>query len=184
VSKKRKGISASTRWTVYARDGFCCRYCGAQAGQEGVELAIDHAVSLAEGGDERIDNLVTSCRSCNAGKGARSLKDAPTSAEIIARIHKHTANLNQQAIAISQAIEAQKSVDQMAVNLKCNAYNVHTIQMAIGEKSHITKLCQAYGPDQVLEWYRLARFKNVPEARAIKYVYGIVRHKKENVVNA
>lgn len=182
MSKKRKGISPSLRWSVFARDGFMCRYCGAQAGQEGVELACDHVVSIAEGGDDRIDNLVTACRSCNGGKGARSLKAAPTSSDVVARIHERASTLQQQAAAMSASIEAARQVEQMAVNLKCDAYDVDTVQMAQGEKAHIGKLCQAYGADQVMEWYELAAARGVPELRAIKYVYGIIRNLRDKEV--
>ena len=46
---KRQPVSASLRWAVFARDGFACRYCGAQAGQVCVELHADHIVSVADG---------------------------------------------------------------------------------------------------------------------------------------
>lgn len=45
---KRKSLSDSIRWAVFARDGFCCRYCGKQAGEDGVTLAVDHIVSVAD----------------------------------------------------------------------------------------------------------------------------------------
>jgi hypothetical protein len=175
---KRQAISASLRWSVYARDSFTCRYCGAQAGQEGVELIIDHVVSVAEGGDNRIDNLVTSCRNCNGGKGPRSLMAAPTSEAVVARIHERASTLQQQAAALSASIEAQRQLEQMAVNLKCEAYGVDSISLEKGEVAHIIKLCQVYGADQVLAWYQIAAAKVRPRA-AIKYVYGIVRRVRE-----
>src|SRR6478672_7719096 len=102
---KRKGITDSLRWSVFARDGFTCRYCGAQAGQEGIELCADHVVSVADGGDNSFNNLVTSCRGCNAGKSARSLIAAPTSSEVVSRIEERAKTLAEQARAISKAIE-------------------------------------------------------------------------------
>lgn len=172
----RKGISASLRWSIFARDAFTCRYCGAQAGQDGVELAVDHVISVADGGDNRVDNLVTSCRRCNGGKSARSLKDAPTSVDVVSRIHERTSTLQQQAAAMSAAIRAQAELEQMAVNLKCDAYEQESVSFCIGEQGHIVKLCRVYGSDQVMEWYRLAATARVPERRAIKYVYGIIRN--------
>jgi hypothetical protein len=175
---KRKSITPSLRWSVFSRDGFMCRYCGAQAGQDGVELVCDHVVSVIEGGDNRFDNLVTACNKCNGGKGARSLKAAPTTDQVVARIHERTATLEQQAAAISAAIQAQKNLEQMAVNLKCEAYELKTVSFQTGEMTHVSRLCQAYGADQVLEWYKIAAGRNVPEYKAIKYVYGIVRNMK------
>ncbi len=175
----RKAISASVRWSVFARDSFACRYCGSQAGQEGVELAIDHVISVADGGDNRIDNLVTACKKCNGGKSARSLKNAPTSAEVVSRIHERTSTLHQQAAAMAASIKANADLEQMAINLKCTAYDQDTCKFERGESGHIIRLCQVYGADQVSEWYRAAYSHNVPERRAIKYVYGIVRRLKE-----
>lgn len=179
MAAKRKGLSPSLRWTVFSRDGFTCRYCGAQAGQEGIELVVDHVVSVAEGGDDRIDNLATACRGCNSGKGAKSLMDAPTSAEVVARIHDRTSTLQQQASAMSASIDAQQQIAQLAVNLKCQAYGIKKTRMLNGEAAHISKLCKVYGADLVLEWYRIAADQEVPPERAIKYVYGIVRKLKD-----
>jgi len=82
---------------VYRRDGYRCRYCairvidtkallkmekmvskkhfkvkGRNSERHGVALAlratIDHVKPLSRGGRTRLDNLVTSCWSCNYGK--------------------------------------------------------------------------------------------------------------------
>ena len=82
---------------IYKRDGYQCRYCGLRvidtksllkmekmvgkqifrvkgknSERHGVALAlratIDHVKPLSRGGRTRIDNLVTSCWSCNYGK--------------------------------------------------------------------------------------------------------------------
>lgn len=173
------------RWSVFSRDAFTCRYCGAQAGQDGIELCVDHVVSIAEGGDNRIDNLVTACRKCNGGKGARSLKAAPTSADVVARIHKSTATMQQQAAALSASIQARQQLEQNATNLKCEAYGYDKVRMQPGELTHIIKLCQAYGADQVFDWYSAAADARVSDYRAIKYVYGIIRNlRKQEEGNA
>lgn len=70
---KRKGITKKTRFEVFKRDKFTCQYCGAKAPE--VVLQIDHIKPVALGGDNDILNLVTSCDSCNQGKGARELTD-------------------------------------------------------------------------------------------------------------
>lgn len=173
--EKRQSISPSLRWSVFSRDGFCCRYCGCQAGQAGVELTVDHVVSVVEGGDNRIDNLITACRKCNGGKGAKSLMSAPTTAEVLDRTQKQRDVLLQQAAAMSASIGARKRMEKLAVKLKCEAYGVDQVSMANGEEAHIIKLCQAYGPDRVAEWYQIAAGRVRPR-RAIQYVYGILRN--------
>jgi HNH endonuclease len=177
--KTRKSIPASMRWSVFARDGFTCRYCGAQAGQEGVELHADHVVSVADGGENTYDNLVTACQKCNGGKGARSLKDAPTAQSVIDRINANARNLKDQADAIEAATSAQKESEQAAINLKCSAYGTDSISMDRGEEKRIHTLCREFGADLVLDWYRCACAANVRPRNAIRYVSGCVRNYRE-----
>lgn len=74
---RRKSLSKKTRFDVFKRDGFVCQYCGGHPPD--VVLHVDHIHPVADGGTNDIDNLVTSCDSCNLGKGARSLKAIPES---------------------------------------------------------------------------------------------------------
>jgi len=67
----RGTLSKTVRFSVFKRDSFACRYCGATA--PNVQLHVDHVVPVSEGGRDDIDNLVTACAACNFGKGARNL---------------------------------------------------------------------------------------------------------------
>lgn len=62
------------RWVVFNRDDFTCQYCGKGA-EQGVELILEHIVSRPAGGETDLDNLVTSCATCNHAKGDKPLKD-------------------------------------------------------------------------------------------------------------
>ena len=66
MERKRKNIPAGVRWKVFQRDGFRCIYCGAT--QETSKLVIDHGDPFSKGGEDSVDNYVTACRECNAGK--------------------------------------------------------------------------------------------------------------------
>jgi hypothetical protein len=55
------------RFQVLKRDGFRCHYCGSTPAE--TELQIDHVTPRAKGGLSVLDNLVTSCKACNLGKG-------------------------------------------------------------------------------------------------------------------
>lgn len=77
VLAKRKAISTRTRFEVFKRDGFVCQYCGDHPPK--VILHVDHIVAVANGGDNLMDNLVTSCAGCNMGKSAVPLTDIPRS---------------------------------------------------------------------------------------------------------
>lgn len=58
--KNRPKINPNVRARVYARDGYCCVYCGSPE-----DLTIDHKKALAKGGSNRESNYVTACRTCN-----------------------------------------------------------------------------------------------------------------------
>ena len=56
------------RFSILARDGFRCRYCGRSAQEDAVRLEVDHIVPRSQGGDDSPSNLITSCQECNYGK--------------------------------------------------------------------------------------------------------------------
>jgi hypothetical protein len=73
----RKAISKSVRFEIFKRDGFVCQYCGDHPPK--AVLHVDHIVAVKNGGRNDMDNLVTSCLSCNLGKSARPLTEVPRS---------------------------------------------------------------------------------------------------------
>ena len=88
----RKALSKKVRFEVFKRDGFTCAYCGATPPK--VILQVDHIVPVAAGGNNKIDNLVTSCQPCNIGKGKNSLSSIPESLkEKAARIREQEEQL-------------------------------------------------------------------------------------------
>lgn len=74
---KRKSISKKDRFNVFKRDLFTCQYCGNTP--PSVILEVDHITPVSKGGDNDIDNLITSCFDCNRGKGAEELNVLPES---------------------------------------------------------------------------------------------------------
>lgn len=65
---RRKKLPNRLRFEVLKRDGFACVYCGAAA--PAVVLNVDHVVPVVSGGTDDPTNLVSSCATCNNGKGA------------------------------------------------------------------------------------------------------------------
>jgi hypothetical protein len=63
---KRNPLSVRTRFEVFKRDSFTCRYCGQKSPD--VILEVDHVVPVCDGGSDDPINLVTACWSCNRGK--------------------------------------------------------------------------------------------------------------------
>lgn len=177
--KKREPIGQSIRWQVFARDGFCCRYCGKQAGQNGVVLVVDHMVSLADGGDDRYDNLLTACLPCNAGKSAKSINGVPTSAEVVERQTKMTARMEDAAESVRRAGEAQRELEQEIVDLKCRIYGNESVEFTQGEMTYMIRLVDEFGAAAVVEWYTAAASRRVPAYRAYRYVCGCAKQARE-----
>lgn len=69
-------ISVRTRFEVFKRDDFACRYCGKKSPE--VILEVDHIVPKAEGGSDDPINLATSCWACNSGKSSVPLNQVMT----------------------------------------------------------------------------------------------------------
>jgi hypothetical protein len=67
----RRTLSVRTRFEIFKRDDFTCRYCGRKSPE--VVLEVDHIVPVREGGDDDPVNLATSCWECNSGKAGVSL---------------------------------------------------------------------------------------------------------------
>lgn len=99
----RKSISKKLRFEVFKRDSFECQYCGAHP--PGILLHVDHIHPVADGGTNDIDNLVTSCESCNFGKGARLLSSVPESLKDKA---KKIAESEAQIIGYQEVIMAKR----------------------------------------------------------------------------
>jgi len=57
------------RFITFKRDEFKCRYCGRSPLQDKeVKLHCEHITPKVKGGQNILDNLVTSCGECNIGK--------------------------------------------------------------------------------------------------------------------
>lgn len=69
ITKHAYDVPIGARQAVFSRDGNCCLKCSSRE-----DLAIDHIVPLASGGDNAITNLQTLCKRCNSSKG-NSTKD-------------------------------------------------------------------------------------------------------------
>jgi len=72
----RRSLSVRTRFDVFKRDNFQCRYCGRRSPE--VVLEVDHVVPFCEGGDDDPINLTTSCWECNSGKAGVPLETITT----------------------------------------------------------------------------------------------------------
>lgn len=69
-------VSVRTRFEVFKRDEFTCRYCGKKSPE--VVLEVDHITPVCEGGTDDTINLATSCWDCNRGKSGIALSEVIT----------------------------------------------------------------------------------------------------------
>lgn len=65
VRKSTRQIEQHVSWNVYRRDGYACRYCGADS----IPLTVDHLVTWESGGPSIEANLLAACRKCNKVRG-------------------------------------------------------------------------------------------------------------------
>ncbi len=67
-----------TNTFLFARDDYCCMYCGRHRSElRGRQfLTRDHILPTSRGGENTWDNVVTSCSSCNNRKGNRLPEEA------------------------------------------------------------------------------------------------------------
>lgn len=172
---KRSSISPSLRWSVFARDGFTCRYCGERAG-ENIQLVVDHVLSVKDGGDNHFDNLLSSCQRCNAGKGARSLSGVPVAADAVARAEKYTKNAEELASHMRAASAAKEMVSQEIVNIKCRAFGATECRLDSREVSAVSKLIVEFGAVLVEEWYECSAAAGVDERDCTRYLHGCARN--------
>jgi len=64
----------SLRFKILARDGFRCVYCG-RGKEDGTKLEVDHIIPKIAGGENKPENLITSCWECNHGKHISLLEE-------------------------------------------------------------------------------------------------------------
>ncbi len=56
---------------VFERDNYTCLYCNKKGGN----LEVDHIIPLSKNGTNELENLVTSCRTCNRQKRDKTVKE-------------------------------------------------------------------------------------------------------------
>lgn len=103
----RKKLTKKIRFEVFKRDSFKCQYCGESA--PNIILHIDHIIPIAAGGDNDISNLVTSCQSCNLGKGARQLSDS----SVVKKQKRQLDELNERRIQMEMMVEWRNSLNDL-----------------------------------------------------------------------
>jgi hypothetical protein len=89
------------RFFVFSRDEFKCFYCGRSTWEGNIVLHVDHVNPRDNGGDDSLDNLVTSCRKCNLSKSNRVLRNMEEILFKVRRLNEKTGYKGSMIIKIS-----------------------------------------------------------------------------------
>ena len=151
---KRDAIPKSTRFEVLKRDKFTCQYCGRSAPD--VILEIDHIQPVAEGGDNSIINLITSCRDCNRGKSKTPLNDDTA----VKKQKKQLDDLADRREQIEMMVEWRKelaTVEESEIDAVNDVFLAYT-DYALSKQGRLNtrKLIRRFGITEVLEAAEIA----------------------------
>lgn len=115
MASRRKKISKKIRFEVFKRDKFTCQYCGKQAPD--AVLVIDHIHPVSKGGEDVMLNYITSCETCNAGKGARTLDDQSVLAKQRAEVERLAERREQVEMMLQwhRGLEAERHYERDAL---------------------------------------------------------------------
>lgn len=172
---QRKPISKGTRFTIFSRDGYQCRYCGRQS--DVVELVIDHVIPVAQGGTNDIENLITACTDCNAGKAARTpAQSAPSETDRL-RLAQEMREQESAAQAVARAAAARKQLRQEMVNVWCDIRGTEEVDART--IATITRYAELHGFERVIGWIEAAHGRLGADKADYKlgmYISGIRRN--------
>jgi len=194
MKPKRKSISKKLRFEIFKRDSFKCQYCGQSAPE--VLLHIDHIKPVANGGDNDITNLITSCVNCNQGKGKRELNDNTA----ITKQRQQLEDLNERRAQLEMMVEWRRGlseIDDMCVEAVAEAISNQS-QFQLNElgyknikkwlrKFDVTEILDAVETsfDQYLEWENDEEATSESWNKAFSYIPRIAsvrRREKDNPV--
>lgn len=168
----RSSLSKKIRFEVFKRDGFSCQYCGATPP---AVLEVDHIIAVSSGGENNMDNLVTSCFDCNRGKSDKSLNLIPEPLKDKAlRIKESEAQLIEYSAILREKAERLED-DTWEIILKfepaCEKFNNRWF-------SSIKRQIERIGIFEVEDAMDIAvsKFGNI-RTSTIKYFHGICRNK-------
>lgn len=175
---KRKPLSQKTRFEVFKRDNFKCQYCGRSAPD--VILEVDHITPVAEGGDNDILNLITSCKECNRGKGKTRLDDNQAIAKQMAQLEELNERREQLEMLIQwknelmdirdKEVECIKKYYKQATGRDVTEYEEQTI---------IKRLTRQFSIPEIFDAMDIAISRYSP-AQALTKIGGICYNRQQN----
>lgn len=171
---KRTPIGKKLRFSIFSRDLFTCRYCGAQSDK--VRLEVDHVIPVCQGGTNDESNLITACHPCNAGKsGQTPIQAAPTEADRL-RLAQENREQAESFRLMQESVEVRAKIRQLVVDQYCHARGRTQVNRNVC--SRLVALVEEYGMDLVSEWIDIAvsqKEAGSNDTSVLQYIYGIRR---------
>lgn len=172
----RKPIKKSTRFTVFARDGFTCRYCGRKSDE--AKLVIDHIIPVAKSGTNDEANLCTSCEDCNSGKGVKSATPDPNNENVRLSRLQELRELREGAEAAAEIQKEKARMFQDFVNFWCKLTGRKHVDT--NTANTVYSYMETWGAETVYDWVRKAAQKcSHNDQKMGCYVSGIRRSEME-----
>lgn len=176
---KRKPLSKKLRFTVFARDGFQCQYCGRNP--PAVVLEPDHVIPVSAGGEDSEENLITACFDCNRGKAAgtatRPRRPAvPERTAEIAEAEEQLAAYRGMLQQRNQRMDAE--VDQVAAYYE--QLTNDTMYLTEPGRRSVRQWLQTWTVEDLREAFGIASDRNKLEKYwFMRYIGGILRKWRE-----
>jgi hypothetical protein len=182
-------ISKKIRFEVFKRDGFKCQYCGQTP--PAITLEVDHINPVSKGGEDDINNLITSCFDCNRGKSNIELKRIPNSLQenkevleereaqyleyhkLFAKINKRIDKEVNQVVELFESFYAEKTIQQQFKKGTIKPFIEKLNVFIVFEAMELA--CSKF-PDGKRTWNHGRGWWN-PEDAALKYFCGICWNK-------
>lgn len=186
---KRRAVSQKVRFEVFKRDSFCCQYCGQSAPD--VILEVDHIKPIAGGGDNEITNLITSCRDCNSGKGARPLDDK----SVLEKQRKQLEELNERRNQLEMMLKWREGLsditEQYVSSVESAISRTYVFGLNDFGRQSVRKWLKKYTLDEILaavetsfdqyvEWDREGKPTHESWNKAFDYVTRIISVSKRS----
>lgn len=172
----RKSTGTRLRFKVFQRDGFTCQYCGAKPGSEDVILQVDHIVPVSKGGNNDIENLITACRKCNAGKTDRSLSDITPS--ISKNIEEITEKYEQLKGFYEYQQKSDKLKQKMLSSLDVYWYDLFDVSLDTKERISVKQFMKIFSIEEIKDAMDLSTKVKHPHY-AFKYMCGVLHNKRK-----
>lgn len=187
----RKTITKKLRFEIFKRDNFTCQYCGKSAPE--VVLEVDHINPVANGGDNDILNLVTSCYDCNRGKGARELTDNQMLEKQKEQLKELNEKRNQLKMMVKWKEELSKLEDEQVDECE-KLMSIWNAGLSDAGRNDFKKWIKRYGFKEVYETFGISLQQYIETDKegkvdenslnkAINYFSKIINNKKKQEEN-